>query len=1305
MAKKLEIKKVLVTGNITSGSNTITNLSSTVGLSNGDLVLGAGIPSGSRITNVNSGSSQITISNNATATTTSVKLSIMTDDIIVSKVVNGVYTVGDQTIGGSKTFSSPIITTKVTGLTSPSSGSDAASKEYVDDLAQGLKAAPAAEVATTANLVANYSNGANNDGIGATLTSTTNGAFPTIDGYTLSSTTPGLNGVLVKNQTNSAHNGRYNLTQVGDASNPWILTRCQVCDQSSEIPGSYVFIKHGTLYSATGWIATVTNAATFAVGTDPINYFQFSGAGTYTATDGVSLNGTQFSADSTVVRTSGDQTIGGVKTFTSTISGSISGNSGSATLVATTQKSDDVSYQVPFVQSVTAGNQALHTDSASSLTFNPSTNTLLSTNLNVSEKLGIGITTPNNSLHIRGPVGNLIGTSGSLLISTIDTGTSVLNARGAGITFTQLWEAASPNSSIRTGAIYGLKTTGNGVFGGGLAFYSQPQADVNMVESMRINNLGLVGIGETTLAAQLQVKSGATDRTPIIVNTLASHTARLQDWQTNGSLRATVANNGRFANEVGISNLSSINNSFVETLTTGTVISRNIADANTALKTQISHADSTANIQEWWSNISGTTALRASLTKNGSLIANNLTLSGDLTVNGSVTTLDTQTVNIKDNVILINSNQTGTPSSLLEGGIEVERGDLTNYKFVFAEATTDFRIGQTGDLQAVATRQDAPTSNGIAFWNNTAKRFDTSSGLTVNSSGNLIDARITNSAVGVSPLIVNGVADTTANLQVWQLNGSSLSWIESDGSLRIGNIRNKTTANNSSIGLGDTGTVISRNINDATNVNPTLIVNQQQGASDILRLQFAGANKLEVTKDGFLNQNGIRLLHTNGTSNIYVGNSGNTTTTSGLNAIVGSGAFVSSTSGNGHTAVGYFALRNNTSGFNNTAVGREAGHTITTGGNSTFVGHNAGNNTLQLATGNNMTAIGYEAYTDASNQMVFGNSAVTQFKFDRNTAATILAPQIISSSANINLFERTTTLTNTIRSSLAYLSTTSGDMVDGFGNGILFQIKDNANVVNEIGVIGAIRSGADNSGRLTFITRNAGVEAEKMTIMPDGKVGIGTITPSQALHVIGGQRIEHTADAALQFVRSGSNSFSIEHDTTKLYFYNMTTTAIPLMILNNSNVGINEVSPSAQLQVKSGATNRIPLIVDTLASHAEDLQVWRVNGSQVARIEGDGGVRTGIIRQINGVSNGFISLANTGITISRNIADTNPALIVNLANTGATSDITRFQKAGTTLASVENDGSVNTSSRFKYGASAYTQYNSTDKSIDFVFAD
>ncbi len=92
---------------------------------------------------------------------------------------------------------------------------------------------------------------------------------------------------------------------------------------------------------------------------------------------------------------------------------------------------------------------------------------------------------------------------------------------------------------------------------------------------------------------------------------------------------------------------------------------------------------------------------------------------GNLVVEGSTTVLETQNLIVEDNLIVINSTETGAGVSGIDSGIEIERGSLPNYYFAFNETTDTFRIGEIGDTQAVATRENSPLSNGIMIWNNT----------------------------------------------------------------------------------------------------------------------------------------------------------------------------------------------------------------------------------------------------------------------------------------------------------------------------------------------------------------------------------------------------------------------------------------------------------------------------------------------------------------------------------------------------------------------------------------------------------
>ncbi len=170
----------------------------------------------------------------------------------------------------------------------PTTALQAAPKQYVDALIQGLDVKYSVRVATTTALPAvTYNNGTS--GLGATLTADANGALPSQDGVSLSVN----DRILIKDQVSGLQNGIYEVTQIGDGSNPFILTRTEDADNSPSggevTPGMFTYIEEGTMHSDSGWVLT-TNG-TITIGTTALVFSQFSGAGQITAGDGLTKSG------------------------------------------------------------------------------------------------------------------------------------------------------------------------------------------------------------------------------------------------------------------------------------------------------------------------------------------------------------------------------------------------------------------------------------------------------------------------------------------------------------------------------------------------------------------------------------------------------------------------------------------------------------------------------------------------------------------------------------------------------------------------------------------------------------------------------------------------------------------------------------------------------------------------------------------------------------------------------------------------------------------------------------------------------
>jgi hypothetical protein len=189
---------------------------------------------------------------------------------------------------------------------------DAATKAYVDSVAQGLDVKQSVHVASTANI--------------ATLS-----GLLTIDGHTVEAGQR----VLVKNQSTASQNGIY----VADSST-W--SRADDFDGTPAVTtGAFAFVEYGNTQAGTGWVLTTTG--TITIGTTGLTFAQFSGSGSYAAGSGLTLTGNSFSVNvdnSTIEISSGNLQVkdngitsakmadGSVELNTATVTGTLAAANG-----------------------------------------------------------------------------------------------------------------------------------------------------------------------------------------------------------------------------------------------------------------------------------------------------------------------------------------------------------------------------------------------------------------------------------------------------------------------------------------------------------------------------------------------------------------------------------------------------------------------------------------------------------------------------------------------------------------------------------------------------------------------------------------------------------------------------------------------------------------------------------------------------------------------------------------------------------------------------------------------------------------
>ena len=396
---------------------------------------------------------------------------------------------------GANTDITSIALTTGTVSTTPTSGTDLVNKAYADSIASGINFHQSVRLATAAALPANtYNNGTS--GVGATLTANANGAL-TVDGV---AAVVG-NRILVKDEVTQANNGVYTVTQVGNGSTPYILTRATDFDSAGAgvdqiDAGDFFLVTAGTTQSNTSWVQQTP--LPIVVGTTAIVFTQFAAPVLYSAGTGLTLAGTVFSITNTGVSASTYGSASSVPVIAINAQGQVTSASNSSISIAGSQITSGTVAIANGGTGATSAPTAL-TNLGAYPASNPSgftSNTGTVTSVNLTAGTGVSVS------------GGPVTASGSITV-TNTAPDQVVALTGAGATTVT---GTYPNFTISSPASGAGTVTSIDVSGGttGLTTSGGPVTSSGTITLAGTLNVANGGTGATTLSSGYVLKGNGT---------------------------------------------------------------------------------------------------------------------------------------------------------------------------------------------------------------------------------------------------------------------------------------------------------------------------------------------------------------------------------------------------------------------------------------------------------------------------------------------------------------------------------------------------------------------------------------------------------------------------------------------------------------------------------------------------------------------------------------------------------------------------------------------------------------------------
>jgi len=434
-------------------------------------------------------------------------------------------------------------------------------------------------------------------------------------------------------------------------------------------------------------------------------------------------------------------------------------------------------------------------------------------------------------------------------------------------------------------------------------------------------------------------------------------------------------------------------------------------------------------------------------------IANNLTygsdltITGNLTVQGNTTTIDTTYTTIEDPILLLASNQTGSPT--VDIGFVGERGTSNNIAFVWDESASEFvtvytTTGETNTTVSIASYADIHSGNA-----------NIGSNLVVNGTssfvGNLIGNVNVTANVAVGNILTNGLVSATGNVTGGNINTggvvSAAGNVNAAGAVFSGNVTASYFFGNiaGNIDAAGSNTQVQFNNDDLlggssnftfdTATNILAVTGAIQGTTVSATGNVTGGNLVTgglITATGNISS-GANIV---ATANVIGGN----LTTAGL--ITATGNITG-----GNVSTGIMSASGNVTGSNLitggliTATGNVTGGNIVTGGLITATGNiNGANiNTAQVASTGGITItsggssdiiLSAAGNIDAQNNYINNLNSPVQ---DNDAASKIYVDNLVATGLTYH--------ESVFVSTIANLATTTGGTItyaqpNGAGNGI-----------------------------------------------------------------------------------------------------------------------------------------------------------------------------------------------------------------------------------------------------------------------------